>query len=86
MFYEVVLNGSPLGTYGHPTARNMHLSVSVDDAEPMIFVSAVCAEGDGLFLYEWLQLPIGSGDSVEFVPAAQTVVAEPLNRYRMRDA
>jgi hypothetical protein len=86
MFYTVLVNGKPLGTYGHPAARYMNLAVSVEDDEPMIFVNAVCLEDDGRYLYEWLQHPIASGDSVEFVQALEAVSAAPLNRYRMRDA
>jgi hypothetical protein len=86
MFYTVLLNGHSLGTFGHPTARNMSLSVSVDKHGPAIFVSAVCVDGEDLYFYDWLQLEIAAADSVKFVPAEPTEVPAPRNRYKMRPA
>jgi hypothetical protein len=83
MYYNVLVNGKSLGIFGHPAVQNMHLSVSVLRQEPAVFVSAVCLDGEDLYLYEWLQHEIAIDASVEFVPSSPVEVPPPLNRYKM---
>jgi hypothetical protein len=85
MYYEIRINGVPLAVVGHPNVANMHLSLAIDDSGPPdVFASAVCREGDALFLYDWLQHPVAPGDKVEFVLVADGVSIPPRNRYEMK--
>ena len=55
MYYEILVDGESIGTFGHPDVENMHLSVGAGKDGCYIFASAVCNEDGKQFHYDWLQ-------------------------------
>jgi hypothetical protein len=83
MYYEILINGEPLGVFGHDAVRNMHLSLQVVDDSQDVFASAVCEESGELWFYDWLQQPVEINDRVEFRRVAAGPSQEPQRKRRM---
>lgn len=84
VYYEVFVNGTSLGVFGHDAVKNMSLSVSRSAGTQDVFVSAVCEESGELFFYDWLQHPVGDDDSVEFRPSKSHAARVPRMRRPMQ--
>jgi hypothetical protein len=84
MYYEILINGTRLGVFGHDSVRNMHLSVLVEEDGQEVFASAVCEEDGFLYLYDWLQHPIRPEDKVEFKRADSGPSQLPRLKRKMR--
>ena len=83
MYYEILINGEPLGVFGHDSVRNMHLSLQFVEGSQDVFASAVCDEGGELWFYDWLQHPVEANDQVEFRRVASGPSREPQRKRRM---
>ena len=46
MYFDVYLNGQKLGSFGHPEAENLTISVSGSSDGSYVFAGAVCREGE----------------------------------------
>ena len=86
MYYEIRVNGNSLGIFGHPNIKNMHLSLQLVDGHSEIYASAVCQEGNDLYMISWLQHPVRAEDVVEFERTSEGPVPTPINKYKMREA
>ena len=86
MYYEILVNGTSLGVFGHDNVRNMHLSVQVLPEGQDVFASAVCEEDGSLFHYSWLQHSIGSQGKVEIRRAEGGPSKAPQHKYQMKSA
>jgi hypothetical protein len=84
MYYEILVNGTSLGVFGHENVRNLHLSVLVMPDGQDVFASAVCEEDGSLFHYDWLHHPVDKDDKVEIRRAKAGPSEAPRNKYRMR--
>lgn len=84
MYYQIFINGTSLGTFGHPNVLNMHLSVMVTAEQSEIFANAVCLEGEDRYMIDWLQYPVDADDVVEFRKVLGGHVPEPRKKYKMR--
>ena len=83
MYYKVFVNGSEIGTFGHPSAESIHLSVSGGDDGMYFFANAVCAEDDKRVFLDWVQRDLKPTDIVEIRRTADGAVPEPRKRFVM---
>lgn len=84
MYYTIIINGTVLGTVGHPNVKNMNLSLQIMEDGSVVFANAVCEEGKSLYLISWFEHPVLTTDIVEFKRSSQGVSSEPLKKYKMQ--
>ncbi|HJS91925.1 MAG TPA: ClpX C4-type zinc finger protein [Steroidobacteraceae bacterium] len=83
MYFDVYLNNQKLGTFGHPGAENLTISVSGSPEGSYVFAGAVCREGERTFHYDWLQKDLAATDEVKIVRVDQGPVPEPTKKFEM---
>lgn len=83
MYFDVYLNGQTLGTFGHPEAENLTISVSGSPDGSYVFAGAVCREGEQTFHYSWPQKDLAAKDEGRIVPVDQGLVPEPMKKFEM---
>jgi hypothetical protein len=83
MYYRVLVDGTEIGTFGHPSVENIHLSVTGGDDGMYFFANAVCAEDDKRVFLDWLQRDLKPTDIVEIRRTADGAAPEPRKRFIM---
>lgn len=83
VYYEILVNGTSLGIFGHDAVRNMHLSLGVSLGTQDVFASAVCEENGELYFYDWLQHTVAAHDKVEFRRTGPGKSQPPRQKRRM---
>ena len=83
MYYEILINGKPIGTFGHADLENIHLSLSGSENDLYVFASALCNEGEKQVFYDWIQQEIKTDDKVEIIPTKLSNVSEPRKKFVM---
>ena len=83
MYFDIYVDGKRLGTFGHPRAENLNISVSGAPDQNYLFAGAVCREGNQQFHYDWLNEEIAAGSEVRIVPVESGDVPSPLRKFEM---
>jgi hypothetical protein len=83
MYYKVLVDGTEIGTFGHPSVESIHLSVSGSNDGMYFFANAVCAEDDKRVFLDWVQCDLKPTDIVEIRRTAEGDVPDPRKRFVM---
>lgn len=83
MYYRVLVDGTEIGTFGHSSVENIHLSVSGGEDGMYFFANAVCAEDEKRVFLDWLQRDLKPTEIVEIRRTADGAVPEPRKRFVM---
>lgn len=83
MYFDVYIDETKLGTFGHANVENLTISVSGAAEGTYVFPGAVCREGASQVHYSWAQKEIGPQSEVRIVPVDQGPVTEPIKRFEM---
>ena len=82
MYFDVYINETKLGTFGHHDVENLTISVSGAADGVFVFPTAVCREGNIQFHYRWADVQIGIDSEIRIVPSSGPA-AEPIRRFEM---
>jgi ClpX C4-type zinc finger len=83
MYYKVFVDGTEIGTFGHPSLESIHLSVSGGVDGMYFFASAVCTEDNKRVFLDWVQRDLRPTDIVEIRSTPDGAVPEPRKRFVM---
>ena len=80
MYYDILINGNKVGTFGHSDIENISLSVSGGPGEMYVFASAVCFDNSKKYHYLWLQKGIAPKDKVLITPSSSNESDLPMKK------
>ena len=82
MYFDVYIDETKLGTFGHSDVENLTISVSGAADGVFVFPGAVCREGTSQIHYSWAQEEVRKDSEIRIVPSAGPA-AEPVRRFEM---
>jgi hypothetical protein len=83
MYFDVYIDETKLGTFGHEDVENMNVSIGGDANGIFVFPGAVCREGDRLIHYSWNQVEIGPNSDVRIITGRDGPATQPNKRFEM---
>ena len=83
MLFDVFINGKLVGSFGHPHAENLSVSVSGTRDGSYLFSGVVCREDGKQCHYSWPEVPLSEDDEVRIVRRDSGTASQPSKRYEM---
>src|SRR5688500_18873162 len=83
MLFDVFVNGTLVGSFGHPDTENLSVSVSGTREESYLFAGVVCREDDRQLHYSWPAVTLSESDEVRIVRRDTGTASQPSKRYEM---
>lgn len=83
MYYDILINGEKIGSFGHSNIENASFSVSGEPNGMYFFASAVCLENNKRIHYFWIQKDITYNDEVSITPSSSVESDMPMKKVEM---
>ena len=83
MLFDVFVNGSLVGSFGHSNTEHLTVSVSGAPDGSFVFAGVVCREDGKQFHYSWPEVALAEHDEVRIVRRDSATASQPIKRFEM---